>query len=86
MSFFIFHQECCDTIEITSNNPIFTSFAGFGVGTYRKDSVDSRDRIIYRNSDYNVFGLGDYILLYEGPNEGGRQNWLVGTHKLKYRG
>ena len=50
-----------------------------GTGTYVKESVDNRDRIVYRNKDYNGLGLGDFILYYEGPNEGGRQNWLVGT-------
>ena len=50
-----------------------------GTGTYVKESVDNRDRIVYRNKDYNIYGMGDFILYYEGPNEGGRQNWLVGT-------
>ena len=41
--------------------------------------IDSRDRMIYRNSNhpYTGYGFGDFILYYEGPNEGGRQNWVV---------
>ena len=54
-----------------------------GRGTYVKHSVDNRDRIVYRNKDYNIYGMGDFILYYEGPNEGGRQNWLVGTQKME---
>ena len=74
--FFMFGLECCETITLSSTNPSFTTNDAFGVGTYKKDDVDSRDRIIYRNSDYE---FGDFILYFEGPNEGGRQNWLVGT-------
>ena len=77
--FLIFGLECCETIILSSTNPSFTSNQAFGIGTYKKVGTDSRDRIMYRNSDYT---FGDFILFYEGPNEGGRQNWLVGTHKL----
>ena len=69
---------------MSSANPSFTSNPkdAYGVGTYKKAEIDDRGRIIYRNSDYK--GLGDFILYYEGPNEGGRQNWVVGAHPLKY--
>ena len=84
VDFFIFGLECCKTITLSSTNPSFTADPplrpkAYGIGTYKKDKVDSRDRIIYRNSDYRVYGFGDFILYFEGPNDGGRQNWLVGT-------
>ena len=78
---FIFGLECCETITLSSTNPSFTSNQAFGIGTYKKVGTDSRDRIMYRNSDYT---FGDFILFYEGPNEGGRENWLVGTYPLTY--
>ena len=73
--------ECCETVIVSANpSTKFDNFQAFGVGTYKKDSVDSRDRIIYRNAAWpgKAFGLGDFILYYEGPNVGGRQNWVVG--------
>ena len=79
--FLIFGLECCETIILSSTNPSFTSNQAFGIGTYKKVGTDSRDRIMYRNSDYT---FGDFILFYEGPNDGGRQNWLVGTYPLTY--
>ena len=35
--------------------------------------------MIYRNSNhpFKDYRFGDFILYYEGPNEGGRQNWVV---------
>ena len=69
--------ECCQTIVLSSDSPSFASYNAFGVGTYIFDSVDSRDRNIYRNTYWNSFGLGDFILRYEGSNPGGRKNWLV---------
>ena len=84
--------ECCETIVLSSTNPSFYDpifFNAYGVGIYRKDAVDSRDRIVYRNSyeigiNFTLFGFGDFILKYEGPNEGGRENWIVSTLKFKY--
>ena len=79
-----FVLECCEEIEIAPSSPtdIFTNFNGFGIGTYKKDGIDARGRMIYRNSehDFHVYGLGDFILMYEEPNEGGRQNWKVRMH------
>ena len=69
--------ECCQTIVLSSDSPSFASYNSFGVGTYIFDSVDSRDRNIYRNTYWNSFGIGDFILRYEGSNPGGRKNWLV---------
>ena len=82
--FFLCHLECCETVKISSTNDKFTNYEAFGAMTYKKDSVDSRDRIIYKSSDYNSYGFGDFILYYEGPNEGGRQNWVVGCHWSKW--
>ena len=78
--------ECCETITLSSTNPSFTSDPkdAWGIGTYKKAEVDSRDRIKYRNSDYTADGFGDFILYYEGPNVEGRQNWLVGSPLVKY--
>ena len=71
---------------MNSTNPSFTSDPedAWGIGTYNKDKVDGRDRIKYRNSDYTADGFGDFILYYEGPNAGGRQNWKVHIHQLRY--
>ena len=62
----------------------FINFNCFGLGTYRKDTWDSRDRTIYRNSDHalKAYGFGDFILYYEGPNTGGRKNWVVRFNHL----
>ena len=80
--YFLFFQECCETITLTSTNDAFNTYNAFGLGAYKKDEFDSRDRIIYRNKDYNTLGFGDFILYYEGPNAGGRQNWVVSFHQL----
>ena len=73
--------DCCETVTIYSISPAFYTFNAFGLGTYRKDAVDGRDRIIYRNNDHALkgYGLGDFMLYYEPPNEGGRENWVVRT-------
>ena len=41
--------------------------------------------MIYKNNDHGLDNdvFGPFILLYEGPNEGGRQNWVVCIHELK---
>ena len=64
--------ECCETIRLSSSN-LFLS----GLGIYEKYSVDSRDRMMYKNSDLVDFGYGSFILYYEGPNEDGTQEWVV---------
>ena len=78
LTIIIFRLECCETVKIASTSEKFPNFEAFGTGTYKKDSVDSRDRIIYKSSELTSLGLGDFILYFEGPNEGGRQNWVVG--------
>ena len=41
--------------------------------------------MIYKNNDHGLDNdvFGPFILFYEGPNEGGRQNWVVSIHPLK---
>ena len=82
--FFIFRLECCEKVTISSDSTSFASFNAFGIGTYTKHSVDNRDRIVYKYTDPVLanYGFGPFVLYYEGPNEGGRQNWVVCTYQL----
>ena len=73
--------ECCETIILFSDDSSFNHNDVFGPGTYIKATVDSRDRMIYRNNAFNAYGFGDFVLEYEGPNEGGRRNWIVSDHE-----
>ena len=70
-----FVSECCDTVTISSSNSLFGSYNAFGIGKFTKSGTDGNGQKIYRNSEYNSLGLGDFILLFDGL--GGSQSWIV---------